>query len=135
MSSLIQKSIAITAPVAKAWEVFTNPVLTRKMGGEYVSDWKPGSFFGWKGADGILHTQGTVISVEPQKLLKHSLFDSKNSNAILSVITYRFSAIKEGTVIDAEEQLNYDTTQEQLKEIAAGWDAALNAVKKVAEES
>jgi len=42
----IEDSIEISAPVSKVRRVFTDPVLTRQMGGEYVSDWKVGSPFG-----------------------------------------------------------------------------------------
>jgi hypothetical protein len=42
----VEKSIEINAPASKVWRIFTDPVLTRQMGGEYVSDWKAGSSFG-----------------------------------------------------------------------------------------
>ncbi|MGH7491226.1 MAG: hypothetical protein ACREOO_02400 [bacterium] len=34
----LEKSIVIHAAAARVWEVFTNPAVTRQMGGEYVSD-------------------------------------------------------------------------------------------------
>lgn len=41
----IEKSILIDTTPNKVWEVFTNPLLTQKMGGSYQTDWQPGSFF------------------------------------------------------------------------------------------
>jgi len=84
----IENSIEINAPVSKVWRVFTDPVLSRQIGGEYVSDWKVGSSFGWKGLDGSMVTNGTIMKILPEKLLQHDLFDSVGS--IDSVITYAF---------------------------------------------
>src|SRR5687768_13920664 len=86
----VEKSIEINAPVSKVWRVFTDPVLTRQMGGEYVSDWKVGSSLRWKGPDGRMLTNGTILNIEPEKLLQHNLFSSDASSAgeITSVITY-----------------------------------------------
>ena len=90
MSKLfVESSVEINAPASKAWQVFTDPALTRQMGGEYVSDWKVGSSFGWKGPDGRMVTNGTILKIEPEKLLQHNLLNSVGS--INSVITYNFS--------------------------------------------
>ena len=55
-NNLIEKSVEINAPVSKVWRVFTDPVLTRQMGGEYVSEWEVGSSFSWKSLDGQILT-------------------------------------------------------------------------------
>ena len=74
MSKLfVEKSIEINAPASKVWQVFTDPAITRQIGGEYVSDWKVGSSFGWKGLDGKMVTNGTILKIEPEKLLQHNL--------------------------------------------------------------
>jgi uncharacterized protein YndB with AHSA1/START domain len=131
---IIEKSIAINAPVKKAWSVFTDREVTRQMGGEYVSDWKVGSSFGWKGLNGKLLTTGKILQVEPEKLIKHELLDINDKSKLLSVITYTFSENGERTVLDAKEELNYEMTAEELKDASDGWDAALNAVKATAEK-
>jgi hypothetical protein len=51
-STVIKQNITIHAPASKVWAMFNDPVLTRQMGGEYVSDWKEGSSLGWKGLNG-----------------------------------------------------------------------------------
>lgn len=132
-NALIEKSVEVNASAAKVWSVFTNPAVTRKMGGEYVSDWKVGGSFGWKGQDGNMYTNGEIIRIKPEVLLQHKLFDLSNRNHLLSVITYVFEDRKGKTILSASEELNYPVTEQQLQDIAEGWDYALNAVREIAE--
>src|SRR5688572_13701194 len=85
---IIEKTIEINAAPAKVWRVFTDPAVTKQMGGEYVTDWKAGSTFGWKGRDGKMHTSGIILDLEPEKLLKHNLSDMNDPGTLLSTITY-----------------------------------------------
>lgn len=71
---IIEKEIKINTSPNNVWRVFTDPVITSQMGDEYVTDWKTGSSFGWKGADGKMYTQGSILQLDKEKLLKHSLF-------------------------------------------------------------
>ena len=127
----IENSIEINAPVSKVWRVFTDPVLTRQIGGEYVSDWKVGSSFGWKGLDGSMVTNGTIMKIVPEKLLQHDLFDSIGS--IDSVITYEFDEKNRVTTLHAREDFTHPITDQEYADALEGWDAALLAVKKTAE--
>jgi uncharacterized protein YndB with AHSA1/START domain len=132
--SIIEKAIAIKASPQKVWQVFTEPAVTRHMGGEYISDWKVGSMFGWKGQDGNLYTSGTILQLEAGKLLKHTLCDLNDKNVLISTITYTFRKTGEGTTLFAREELNHAITQKQLNEVSEGWDTALKAVKEIAEK-
>ena len=131
---VITKTIEINASPKKVWRVFTDPKVTRQMGGEYVSEWKAGSSFGWKGKDSSLYTNGVILELEPEKLLKHNLFDLKDKSRLLSVITYEFTKNEDGTILSAREEINYEITDCLLKEANEGWDAALQLVKYVAEK-
>ena len=128
----VEKSIEITAPVSKVWQVFTNPAMTRQMGGEYVSDWKVGSGFGWKGPDGKMLTTGTILQIEPEKLLKHNLLNS--DSATISIITYELREENGRTILYAREDLTNPVTDEEYSDVMNGWDAALAALKDVAEK-
>lgn len=44
----IEKTVTINAPLEKVWSVFTDPKVTKEMGGKYITDWKVGSDFGWQ---------------------------------------------------------------------------------------
>jgi uncharacterized protein YndB with AHSA1/START domain len=127
----IEKSIEISAPVSKVWRVFVDPTLTRKMGGEYVSDWKVGSSFGWKGLDGNMVTTGTILKLEEEKLLQHELLNSGGS--ISSVITYEFSDKAGVTSLRARENFTKPVADKEYADAVAGWDAALLAVKETAQ--
>ena len=129
--SLIKNTIEINAPVSKVWRVFTDPGLTRKMGGEYVSEWKPDAFFGWKGPDGKMVTRGTIIQIMPEKLLQHDLLDSVGS--INSVITYEFIENDQVTTLHAREEFSRPITDMEYADAVEGREAALRAVKETAE--
>ncbi|MGN7721930.1 SRPBCC family protein [Chitinophaga sp. 22620] len=131
---IIEKTIDINATPANVWRVFTDPAVTRQMGGEYVSGWKPGSEFGWKGKDGTMLTRGIILELAPAKLLKHNLSGPGDPGALLSTITYEFIENGGGTMLSATEELHYETTEEQFSEAAEGWDYALQAVKDIAEK-
>jgi uncharacterized protein YndB with AHSA1/START domain len=131
---IIEKTISINASTKKVWSVFTDPGVTRKMGGEYVSEWKVGSSFGWKGKNSGLYTNGIILELEPGKLLKHSLLDLNDKDRMLSVITYKFEKNGAGTILSAREEINYEMTDHQFKEASEGWNAALQLLKYVAEQ-
>lgn len=127
----IEKSIEINAPVSKVWRVFTDPTLTRQMGGEYVSDWKVGSSFGWRTLDGNMVTNGTIMKIMPEELLQHSLMNSVGSTN--SIITYEFNEKKDVTTVLAQEDFTNPIPDEEYSDAADGWDTALRALKDTAE--
>ena len=133
MSKLfVERSIEINVPASKVWQVFTNPVITRQMGGEYVSDWKVGSTFGWKAADGKMLTNGIILQIEPERLLKHNLLDPNTS--VISVIKYELQEKNGRTTLHASEYFTNPVNDKEYADAAEGWDAALIALKEVAEK-
>lgn len=129
----IERSIAINASPASVWRVFTDPSLTQQIGGEYVSEWKVGSSFGWKGADGNMYTNGTILQIEPGRLLQHNLINPEDGHSILSEITYTLQDNNGSTTLTAREDLVYDMSGKEYEDAVEGWDAALQAVKELAE--
>ena len=133
MSKLfVERSIEISASASKVWQVFTDPAITTQIGGEYVSDWKVGSSFGWKGLDGKMVTNGTILKIEPEKLLQHNLFNSVGS--VNSVITYEFSEKNSVTTLYAREDFTQPVTDKEYADAVEGWKAALLSVKEAAEK-
>ena len=53
-----------------------------------------------------------------KKVIKHDLFDDQKQN-VLSVITYEFVRDDHQTMLHAQEELNYETTDEQYQELNA----------------
>lgn len=130
----IEKTIEIQAGPGKVWRVFTDPVISRQIGGEYVTDWKVGSSFSWKGLDGTILTNGEIILIEPEKRLKYKQFDLNDTSRLLAVITYKLTPNAANTILSATEELNYEMPEDELQEASNGWDFALNAVKETAEK-
>src|SRR5687768_13258129 len=133
LPSLINKSISINASPQSVWRVFTDPVITGKMGGHYVSTWKVGEPLGWKGDDGKMYTHGIILELEPDRRLKHSLYDLKTKSRITSYITYQLEPGGDHTILHAAEELTYDMRDDQFEEALEGWDMALETVKEIAE--
>jgi uncharacterized protein YndB with AHSA1/START domain len=131
---MIQKTIEINASPDKVWRVFADPAVSRQMGGEYVTDWKDGSPFGWKGADGKMRTNGKILDIINGKLLKHSLFSPEDNTSVISVVTYAFLNSNGRTTLSASEDLIQDITDKEYEDASEGWNTALLAVKQAAEK-
>jgi uncharacterized protein YndB with AHSA1/START domain len=130
--SVISQTTEINAPPEAVWRVFTDPAVTRQLGGEYVSDWQVGSPFGFKGLDGQLLTNGTILQIEPGKRLQHQLFNSVGM--IDSVITYELEGHENHTTLHSREEFAHAISDEEYTASVEGWDAALMAVKTLAEQ-
>ena len=130
----IEKTIQIHAPASKVWQVFTDPELTRELGGEYASDWKVGSPFGWKNLEGETLTHGEILKIKPNALLQHNIFDV-DKTTITSIITYELKEEKQSTRLRVREDfLTHVSSEEVYKAVEAGWNMALLAVKALAEK-
>jgi len=129
----VQRSIEINATASKIWQVFTDPVITRQIGGEYVSDWKAGSTFGWKASDGKMLTNGTILQIEPKKLLKHNLLNTDDT--VISEITYDLREQNRRTILHASENFTNPINDKEYADAVDGWDAALIALKELAEKT
>jgi uncharacterized protein YndB with AHSA1/START domain len=132
----VERSIEIDAPVSKVWRVFTDPVLSRQMGGEYVTNWKVGSPFGWKALNGQMYTNGVILKIEPEKILQHTLLNPDTSSAvsITSVITYELRERDQFTTLLAREDFQNAINDTEYADAMDGWEAALLSVKEIAEK-
>lgn len=129
----IHKKILIDAPVSNVWRVFTDPAVTKLMGGSYVTDWKPGSSFGWRANSGQMYDNGKVLRVEKENLIEHTLVDRTNSTQLICTVQYRF-VNKDGiTELEATEIPATSWSDKQYEDASTGWDAALRQVKDIAE--
>ena len=131
-NKIIETTIEINASLNKVWSVFTNPDITKQMGGYYVTDWKIGSSFGFKGLDGNRMTNGTLLEFQPERLIKHDLFEP-NSEMIMAVITYEFHEKEGVTLLKGKEELTQTLDKTSFDDASAGWKSALSMVKQIAE--
>src|SRR5947209_2887423 len=88
----VKQSIEIQAPAAKVWQILTDSGLTRSwvreffgQDAELVSDWKLGSPVAWKVVrDGKTYVEGNVTALEPNKLLRYTVFDVRGERPPVS---------------------------------------------------
>jgi uncharacterized protein YndB with AHSA1/START domain len=130
----IIKSIDIDATAAQVWSVFVDPAVSREMGGYYDTDWQKGSVISWRGPDGKTYTRGVILQCAAPRLLQYKLFDMEDAGKVLSTIIYVFTEDQGKTLLIAREELHYEISQQALADAGAGWDAALLAVKNIAEK-
>ena len=87
MSKLfVDQSIAINAPAEKVWEILTEREYTAKWAPEFSggspfhieSDWKFGSPVLWKDSEYKTIVEGNVTALEPPKLLRFTVFDTRS---------------------------------------------------------
>lgn len=131
-NKIIEATIGINAPLHKVWSVFTNPDITQQMGGYYDTDWKVGSSFGFKKANGNRLTNGTLLNFQPERLIKHNLFEP-NSETVMSVLTYEFQEKDGVTLLTGKEELSQPLDKTSFDNASAGWKSALDLVKQIAE--
>jgi uncharacterized protein YndB with AHSA1/START domain len=130
--TLLEAAIVIEAPVATVWRVFTDPHLSRQLGGEYISTWVVGADFGWQGLDGQRYTSGTIVQIEPERVLQHTV-DQPTVSTAGSLITYAFKEEQDRTVLVAREAFASAITETEYADALEGWHAALQQVKQIAE--
>lgn len=131
----LEKSIIINAPAETVWQVFTDPELTRQMGGEYVTDWEVGSEFGWQGGDGEMYSHGRILKLEPAKLFQHNLFDPDDEADVFAILTYEFTEEHGKTILRAREEFLEPVDDQEYTDAEEGWDMALQAIKDLAEQA
>jgi uncharacterized protein YndB with AHSA1/START domain len=149
MSKLfVDKTIEINAPAAKVWEVLTisdkNAEWAREFssgGPEFhlESTWELGSPVFWKGQDGTVIVEGNVTAVEPNKLLRFTVFDVRSPErpAVTEEdgITFRLLEEKGKTTIHIlQGDFSVMTDGEKYRDLSADiWDKVLPKVKEMAE--
>jgi len=138
----LKKEITINAPVSKVWEALTKPELTRKYMFECdaISEWKKGSPLIWQGhQDGRVYVKGSIVNIEPQKLLQFTTFDPNSklpdiaSNYV--TVTYKLSSENGKTKLTVTDGdfAKVDDGEKRFQESIGGWEATLPKLKETVE--
>lgn len=147
MSNLfVDKSAEINAPISKVWEVLTERDLTSQWAPEFSggspfhieSDWKLGSPVSWKDAEGRTIVEGNVTALEPQRLLRFTVFDVRSERPPITEkdgITYELSEQDGQTRLhvlqgDFAARPDGEKYRDMSGEI---WDRVLSRVKELVE--
>lgn len=132
--TFLETSIQIHAPASKIWGMFTDPAFTNQMGGQYVSDWEVGSLLQWRGLSGQILTSGTILEIEPEKVLQHNLFITPESSSVMAVLTYNLVEAGDKTTVHIHENFTSPISDQEYTDALEGWNGALTAAKEIAEK-
>jgi uncharacterized protein YndB with AHSA1/START domain len=149
MSKLfVDKSIEIDAPVSKVWEVLTARRYTSTWAPEFSggspflieSDWKPGSPVFWKDSEGKTIVEGNVTTLEPEKLLRFTVFDVRSQRPPVKEedgITYELSEKDDKTILHVlQGDFSVMPEGEKYRDMSAEvWARVLPKVKELAERT
>lgn len=143
----VQRTIEIKAPAHKVWEVLTEPKKTAVWAREFSSggpefhiesDWQVGTLVLWKGQDGVVIVEGAVTALEPNKLLRFTVFDVRNPRPSVTPedgITYRLLE-HDGVTMLRLTHGDFSVLpdgEKYCRMSAETWDRVLPKVKELAE--
>ena len=143
----VKKEVDINAPAIRVWDVLTKPEYTDQWAPEFVggeaefhieSDWKMGSPVLWKNEEGKVLVEGNVTAIQPNKLLRFTVFDSRSTKPKVKEedgITYVLDSgdhtttlrVTHGDFSVLKEGERYHNMSEQV------WNKVLPKVKQIAE--
>lgn len=144
----VDQSIEIDSAASRVWEVLTAEVYTAEWASEFnggdpfhiESEWKLGSPVFWKDRNGKTIVEGNVTALEPEKLLRFTVFDVRSERPPVTDedgITYQLTEKGSVTTLqvlqgDFSEMLEGEQFREMSTEI---WKHVLPKVKGLAERS
>ncbi|MBI1769491.1 MAG: SRPBCC domain-containing protein [Bacteroidetes bacterium] len=132
-------SVEIKAPISKVWKALTEPEQIKKylFGTDTISDWKVGSpiiFSGvWEGKP--YEDKGTILAMEPEKLLKYNYWSNWAGEDILEnrqIISYHLKSENGKTVFTLTQE--NCPTNEARDHSASNWNMVLSSMKEMLEE-
>ncbi len=145
----VDKTIEIDAPLFKVWDVLTKPAYTARWATEFnrgspfhiESDWRIGSPVRWKGGDGQTVVEGNVTRLEPEKLLRFTVFDVRAAERPEVTeedgITFELARRDGHTILHVlQGDFSGMTDGEKYRQASAEvWDRVLPIIKALAERS
>jgi uncharacterized protein YndB with AHSA1/START domain len=136
------KTVNIDATRERVWEALTDPEKVKQYmhGTEMSTDWKEGSPIVWKGEwkGRSYEDKGTVLAVEPQKLLKYTHWSpmggSEDKPENYHTVTYELAGEDGKTTLTLTQDNN--ASQEEADKMATdNWGPVLNGLKETVEKA
>lgn len=133
-------SVSINADASEVWNALTSPEIIKQyfFGTNAVSDWKEGSPVSFKGEwqGKAYEDKGTVLNVEPRKLLRYSYWSSmsgiedKPENYV--PVTYALSEGNNKTTLTVTQE--NIPTEKMKAHSEKNWKMVLTNLKKLLEK-
>jgi uncharacterized protein YndB with AHSA1/START domain len=136
-----EKRVTINASVDAVWQALTDPALVKQYmhGTNMETNWKVGSPIFWRGEwkGKPYEDKGTVLAVEPKKLLKNThwspLGGSEDNPENYHTVTYELADRGGKTILTLKQDNN--ASQEEADTMAEkNWGPVLEGLKAVAEK-
>jgi uncharacterized protein YndB with AHSA1/START domain len=137
---IARAEITINVPPSKVWQALTDPELVKQyfFGTTVKSNWKEGSpvtYTGeWEGK--AYEDKGTVLKVEPEKLLVSSYWSSisgvPDSAENYNEIAYELTEVDGGTRLKITQDNNRN--EESARHSEQNWNMVLEGMKKLLEK-
>jgi uncharacterized protein YndB with AHSA1/START domain len=139
---IVKKKMAIKATPSAVWDALTNPRKTKKyfFNCEVFSDWEVGSPIVFSGHIFILkkiEMKGTIIQIEPEKLLKYTLQngDDREEASTFSTVTDELT-YENGvtTLIITDDVGQGEGAAKRYAKSVKGWTSVLKGLRKLVEK-
>jgi uncharacterized protein YndB with AHSA1/START domain len=138
---IVKKSIAITAPIEKVWDALTDPEKTKEYfyNCRVYSNWKEGSAIVFKGKMFWIipiEMKGTIIKIEPGKLLQYTLNNKSDGNKTTSTVTDELTYTNGITTVNITDDVGQgEGAEKRYNRSVKGWDKILTGLKKFVEDN
>jgi uncharacterized protein YndB with AHSA1/START domain len=143
----VNKTIEINAPASKVWDALTSREYTAQWAPEFSggsrfqieSDWEFDGPVLWKDQDDKVIVEGNVTALEPEKLLRFTVFDVRSPDrppvTAEDGITFRLSGKNDKTTLQVlQGDFSAMSDGEKYLDMSAKiWDRVLPKVKELAE--
>lgn len=135
------KTVTIQATRREVWDALTNPEKVKQYmhGTDMSTDWKEGHPIVWRGEwkGRSYEDKGTVLAVEPQKLLKYTHWSpmggSEDKPENYHTVTYVLAGADGKTTLTLTQDNN--ASQEEADKMANdNWGPVLNGLKETVEK-
>ena len=144
----VEKSIEINASASRVWDALTKLENTDEWAFEFSSggpkfhiesNWELGSPVLWKGQDSKVCVEGNVTALEPNKLLRFTVFDARDEKKHLTEedgMTFKLTEQNGKTILQISQgDYSIMAEGEKYQRITAEtWDRVLPKIKMLAEK-
>lgn len=138
---VVHKQITLKATPEQVWDALTNPEQTKEYFfhcGVY-SDWKEGSTITFKGKIFLIKSiemTGTIMRIEPRKLLQYTLKNSSDEEGgSFSTVTDELTYANGITTLSITDDVGQGGgAEERYERSEKGWDKILKGLKELVEE-
>lgn len=138
---IVKKSIAINAPAHAVWDALTDPEKTKEyfFNCRVYSDWKEGSAIVFKGKIFWIipiELKGTIIKIEPGKLLQYTLSNKSDGSKSTSTVTDEITFYNDVTTLNITDDVGQgEGAEKRYKRSLKGWDKILTGLKRFIEDN